>query len=117
MTTYTNAQLATRMLKDLGLVGAEETPTAADLAWGVETIQSELAMLNMKGIAVWNGASDVIPQEYFTLLSRRIGLALVASFGLGDIATATMAMEAAEINLRRINQIGPTGAVLEANYF
>ena len=33
MTTYSQSDLATRVLRDLGLIGAEEVPSAADLQW------------------------------------------------------------------------------------
>jgi len=117
MTTYTTTELATRVLKDLGLVAAEETPSSADLNWAIETVQSEVQMLAAKGIPVWNGSEVVVPSEYLTVLSRRIGLALAPSFGLGDIASATQAMELLELNLHRIGQIGPTGAYTTPDYF
>lgn len=117
MTTYTTAELATRVLKDLGLVAAEETPTAADLSWATETVQSEIMMMATKGIPVWNGSEAVVPQEYLTTLSRRCGLAVAPSFGLIDIASAEVAMEAAETNLKRMGTILPSGATTEAEYF
>lgn len=116
MTTYTGVQLATRVLKHLGLVGADETPTAADQEWAEEIVEAEIGLLNAKGIPVWNGGDTSIPHEYMTVLSRRIGLAVAPSFGLTDIATATVAMRAAEDDLRILGQTGPTGAVLEAEY-
>lgn len=117
MTTYTGAQLATRVLKDLGLVAAEETPTAADQAWAEETCDAEIGLLAAKGIPVWNGGDDDIPGEYLTLLSRRIGLALAPSFGLSDVATATLAMQSAEVDLRRLGSVAATGAVLKVDYY
>ncbi len=36
MTTYSQSDLATRVLRDLGLIGAEEVPSAADLQWSAE---------------------------------------------------------------------------------
>src|SRR5690349_10482814 len=92
MTTYTEAELATRTLHDLGLVAADETPSAADLAWTIETNASEVAMLSAIGIPIWNGSEISVPQEYFTILSRRCGLAVAPGFGLADLATAQMAM-------------------------
>lgn len=117
MTTYTTSELATRVLKDLGLVGAEETPSAVDLAWAVETVQSEVMMLSAKGIPIWNGSEVEVPQEYLTLLSRRIGLAVGPSFGLMSQAEAEAAMKMAEVNLRILGAIPATGAVQKAEYF
>lgn len=96
MTTYSQSDIATRMLKDLGLYGADETPTAEDLEWATETVGSELLMLNAIGIPIWNGSEVTIPQEYLTILSRRLGLAVAPSFGLTDLASAQLAMREAE---------------------
>lgn len=99
MTTYTDDEFATRVLKDLGLVGAEETPSSADLEWAKETSATEITMLSAMGINVWNGSEVSIPQEYLGILSRRVGLAVAPSFGLTDIASAQAAMREAERNL------------------
>jgi hypothetical protein len=117
MTTYTGTQLATRVLKDLGLVGADETPTATDQAWAEQTVEAEIGLLAAKGIPIWNGGEDSIPHEYLTTISRRIGLALAPSFGLSDVATATIAMRAAEDDLRILGAVPATGKVLEVEYF
>jgi hypothetical protein len=117
MTIYTRTQLATRVLKDLGLIGAEETPSAADLDWAEETCLAEIGLLAAKSIPIWNGGDDDIPQEYLTTLSRRIGLAMAPSFGLTDIATATLAMRAAEDDLRILGSVPATGKTLEVEHF
>lgn len=117
MTTYTTSELATRVLKDLGLVGAEETPSAVDLAWAVETVQSEVMMLSAKSIPIWNGSEVQVPQEYLTALSRRIGLAVAPSFGLMSQADAERAMLLAEANLRILGSVPGTGAVMKSEYF
>lgn len=96
MTTYSKTDMAVRVLRDLGLLGAEETASAADLDWATETVSAEIAMLAALGLPVWNGSDISIPLEYLTPLSRRIGLAIAPSYGLTDIATATMAMREAE---------------------
>jgi hypothetical protein len=96
MTTYTEDELGTRILKDLGLIGAEETPSAADLEWAKETAGSEILLLAALGLPIWNGSELAIPQEYFTTLSRRVGLAVAPSFGLTDPATAASGMREAE---------------------
>jgi hypothetical protein len=96
MTTYTRAELATRVLKDLGLIGAEETPSAVDLAWAEETCSSETALLSAIGMPIWNGSDLAVPLEYLTPLSRRIGLAIAPSYGLADPASAQAAMRESE---------------------
>lgn len=115
-TSYTTAEMATRVLRDLGLVAAEETPSDADLSWATETVQSEIAMMAAKGIPIWNGSDASVPLEYLSLLSRRIGLALAPSFGLTDISQATLAMRAAEDDLRILGMTQGTGVTLEAEY-
>lgn len=96
MTTYSQSDLATRVLKDLGLVAAEEIPSAADLDWAMETVSSEVAMLGSIGLPIWDGSDMAVPLEYLTPLSRRIGLAVAPSFGLMDQPNAEAAMREAE---------------------
>lgn len=96
MTTYSRSDLATRILKDLGLIGAEETPSAIDLEWAGETVDGEVALLGAIGLPIWNGSELDVPQEYLTPLSRRIGLALAPSFGLMSSADALASMREAE---------------------
>lgn len=117
MTVYTNAQLATRMLKDLGLTDGGEAPSAVDLAWAIQTVSAELELLRSKNIILWDTGEDAIPTKYLTVLSRRIGLAVAPSFGLSDIATATVAMEVAERDLRILGSVPATGEVQTAEYF
>lgn len=99
MTTYTEDEFATRVLKDLGVIGAEETPTSADLEWAKETALSEIMALAAIGLPIWNGSEVSVPQEYLTILSRRVGLALAPSYGQTDPATAQLAMREAERSL------------------
>ena len=117
MSTYTLADLATRVLKDMGMVGAEETPSASDQEWAEETCTSEIAMLDAMNIPIWNGSAVSVPEEYLTILSRRIGVALESSYGLSSIAQATMAMETIDKTLRRMAAKPASGAVAEADYF
>jgi hypothetical protein len=96
MTTLSQSDLATRTLRDLGLLGAEEVPSAADLQWAQETVSSEVAMLGTIGLPIWNGSDMAVPLEYLTPLSRRIGLAVAPSFGMMSQAEAQIAMREAE---------------------
>src|SRR5712671_754110 len=96
MPTYSQSDLATRVLRDLGLIGAEEVPSAADLQWSAETVGSEVALLGSIGLPIWNGSDLSVPLEYLAPLSRRIGLAVAPSFGLLDTASAQLAMREAE---------------------
>lgn len=109
MTTYSQTDLAERMLKDLGLLGAEEVASASDLAWANETVGSEVALLAALNLPIWNGSEMAVPQEYLTLLSRRCGLALAPSYGLMSQAEAMAGMEVAERNLSVL--ASPRGAM------
>ena len=96
MTTFSKSDLATRVLKDIGLVAAEETPSADDQTWAEETVGSEVQLLSSIGLPIWNGSEVAVPEEYLTVLSRRIGLAVAPSFGLMSMADAQLAMREAE---------------------
>lgn len=117
MTSYTVTQLATRVLKDVGLIAAEETPSSTDLNWSIETCQAEIELMASKGIQIWDGSQYSIPLNYFTALSRRIGLAIAPSFGLADVATAANAIPLVETELRILGQKPATGEVQVAEYF
>jgi hypothetical protein len=95
-TYYSLTDLATRVGKDLGVIGAEEVPDGATTAWLSETCSAEIAMLSAIGLPIWNGSDVAVPQEYLTPLSRRIGLAAAVSYGLADPATTQLAMREAE---------------------
>jgi hypothetical protein len=115
-TTYTSQQLATRVLKDTGLYAPDETPSAADLNDAVEVINSEIAAMAVRGIAIWGGSYSTIPIEYLTPLSRRLGLSVGPAFGL-QLDQAALAIEAAEMYLRQVSAKPETGAVQEIEYF
>lgn len=117
MTTFTKAQLATRVLRDLGLYGSEETPSAVDQADAEETVGSEILLLAAKDIPIWNGSATSIPEQYLTALSRRLGLAIGPGFGLFTLVEAEQAMPLAENNLRILAQTGPTYETQTAEYF
>lgn len=117
MTTFTKSDLATRILRDAGLIGAEEVPSAIDLLWAEETLSSEIDLMAGKGIKLWNGSEVEIPNEYLTTLSRRIALALGPSFGQMSIADASVAIPVVERDLRILSTVEGTGAVQEGDYF
>lgn len=111
MSTYSRSDLATRVLKDLGLIGAEETPSAADLQWSEETVASETAALASIGMPIWNGSDMSVPLEYLVPLSRRIGLSVAPSFGLIDAANALAGMREAERVLTLMASARPTSPI------
>jgi len=105
MATFSKTELATRVLKDLGLVSAEETPSAADIAFAIQTADSEIALMETDDIRIWNGDSSTIPLEYLTALSRRIGLAVGPGFGLFTIVDAEKAIPLANDQLRSVSDL------------
>jgi hypothetical protein len=114
---FTLAQLAARVLHDLGMVGADETPSSADLEWAKETCSSEIDLMAAKSIVIWNGDEESIPNEYLTTLSRRICLAVAPSFGLSDVATSSQMIVALEKEIRAISAKPATGVVAKNEYF
>lgn len=117
MTVFSRSDLATRVLKDLGITNASETPTADDLSWAAETIASVTAQLATEGIHIWNGSDQALPESYLVPLSKRICLDVGPSFGLYTIAEAETAKPIANATLRRMNAKPPTGAVQQVNSF
>lgn len=103
MTTFSQTDLATRVLRDLGLVESEETPSDVDIAFALETIASETASMGVRGVPIMNGSDESIPLEYLTALSRRIGLAVAPAFGLITIADASRAIPEAESLLTELS--------------
>lgn len=116
MPAYSRTDLATRVLRDSGLIGAEEVPSAPDLEWAIETLSSEISALQVKGIVIWNGNDYSIPIEYLSTLSRRINLAIGPSFGMDSVANVTAQMPLLERDLRILSQTTATGAVLENEF-
>lgn len=116
MTTYSKSDLATRILRDAGLIGADETPNAIDLEFAEETLSSEIEAMSAKGIYIWDGSEAEIPNKYLTALSRRIVLAIGPSFGLMSAAEAELASSAVERTLRILSQVNATGSVLQSEY-
>lgn len=116
-TTYTLSDLATRSLKDAGLIAAEETASAADLVWAEQTITEVAAELAAVGIRIWGGSEASVPNGYLLALSARVGISMATSFGLLTYEQAEMAKEPAEKRLRALSAIPPTGAPMQAEYF
>ena len=114
---YTPEQLATRCLKDLGLVAVDEVPTADEMADAIEILSSEIPQMQIRGMPIWNGSEVEIPQEYLTALSRRLGLAVGPSYGAFSVVDATAAIIPSESVLRQLSAKPVTGSVADAQYF
>lgn len=117
MTTFSRVDLATRMMQDLGLISGEETLSASDYDFAVETVSSEVALLSGIGMPIWNGSDMSVPVEYLTPLSRRIGAAIAPAFGLMSPADAERVMTITEQNLRKLSSKPGTGEILQGEHF
>jgi hypothetical protein len=115
--SFSLTDLATRVLKDLGLIAAEEVPSANDLSWAQETVSSEVALLGAIDMPIWNGSDLSVPIEYLTPLSLRIGARIAPSFGLMTPAQAVQAMQATEQDLRKLSMRPGTGVPQQNEHF
>jgi hypothetical protein len=117
MTTYTLSDMATRVLRDLGVISAEETPSGVDLTWAEETVSAEIATLAEIGMPIWNGSDVDVPQAYLLPLSNRIGLSIAPSFGLMTLVDAERAKPISDQVLRKLATVPPTGTTQQADYY
>jgi len=117
MSTFSKQDVVTRCLRDLSLISAEEAPSPDDLAFGIETLESVFDQLSAESIQFWNTSSGSVARPYLVALSKRLALDVGPAFGLGTIAEAEAAKQAANFALRQIGPKAPTGAVQQGGYF
>lgn len=99
MTTYSRVDLATTILLDEGLIGAEETPSAIDLDWAYQKIDTVVPLITALDLPIWNGSEFSIPPQYMPVLSEYIGTYIARSYGEMGVAEAIAAREALERTL------------------
>lgn len=101
---YTTNDLAIRVLRDLNIISASETPSSDDMNYTLETIESEFARLEADGLQFSNmGCSvDSIPASLLTELSRRIGFSIGPAFGVMSAAVGEQGKAASEAVLWRL---------------
>ena len=99
MTTYTETDLITEAYRAPGLIGIEETPSAAEVADAQVSNSSVIATMNTIGIPIWNGSVIDIPEEYFIELAMRLSLPLQFKNGMIDHATYLSLVDASEARL------------------
>lgn len=87
MTTYSESDLATETLRTPGLLGAEETPSAADFVDTEQSNRSVIATMASLGLPIWNGSAIAVPEEYFVELAVRCSLPIQMKNGLIDAQT------------------------------
>lgn len=117
MTTYSRTDLATRTLRKANLIGAEETPSAADLEFVNEGIQSDTAALAIEGIVIWNGSDAAVPLEHLEPRARYHAITAKEDFGMMSPEQAAQARELERRSLRKLSVKAPTGTVQETEYF
>lgn len=115
--TFTRAQLGTRLLKYPGIIGIDETPSAAEQEEAEEVVETGIATLNGLGINLWNSTDNSITHEYLIPLIEWLAPILLCANGQIDWNTKIQFQNVAEAKLRKLSQTGPTGAVLKVNYF
>ncbi len=117
MTTYSQTDLATKVLRYLNLVGVTETPSADEMADTIETISSDIAAMTVRNMPIWNGSVMAVPQEYLLPLTIRLSIPISASYGQMSPKDVPAACMAAEYILRGMSAVKETGSVAEATYF
>lgn len=117
MTTYSQSDLATRALRKASLIGAEETPSAADLEYAEEGIASDTAALAIEGINIVNGSDQSVPLEHLEPRADYHAVTFRADFGLISETEAEQLRQIKRPRLYRLCALPPTGVVAQAEYF
>lgn len=99
MTTYSETDLITEAYRVPGLLGIDETPSAAEVEDARVTNASVIAAMDKIGIPIWNGSVISVPEEYFIELAIRCSLPIQHKCGLIDTATYLSLVDAAEQRL------------------
>jgi len=114
---YSRTDLATHALLKANLIGAEETPSAADLEYANEGIASDTAALAVEGIVIWNGDDLAVPLEQLEPLARYHATTFQADFGLMSALNAAQARELEKRVLRKLSATPQTGVVANSEYY
>lgn len=109
MTTYTETELATETLRSPGLLGIEETMSAAEYDDVTRSNRSVIATLGSIGIPVWNGSEIDVPEEYFVELALRCSLPI--QFKNGQISHGELLSMIDASEARLITMAAPRGSV------
>lgn len=85
MSTRTRAQLATSVLRKLGILDANSSPSAADSDYVISEYDDMLAYLESRDRAYWS--ADEIPLSIFGPVVRLIANEVAPAFGRGTNVT------------------------------
>jgi hypothetical protein len=117
VTTYTQSDLATRALRKAGLVGSEETPSAADLSFAEDGIASDTAALALENIFIINGSDQSVPLEHLEPRARYHAVTFKEDYGMIPPDQAAAARQVEKMTLHKLSAQEPTGSIIEADYF
>ena len=99
MATFTKAQIATKVLQRLNVVGANEAPSDEDSAFVQEAYTAVYDELAELGLVTW-GASDSIPGKAMFSVRELVAQRVLDDFV--DRATVEINPAGAEADLRRL---------------
>lgn len=110
-------ELATKVLDQLGVIGAGQSAEAADVAIVIEAYQSKYAELEGNGLELVYWEREVIPDAIYLILRDLIALEVRGDFGQPVSAMEREAEETAILKrLRRHNGRPATGLPVVAEY-
>lgn len=112
----TEAELATAVLRDLGIVDALSSPSAADSAFVIAKYEDAYSYYQDLELAYWTVTS--IPQAVFLMLVDLIANRCMNAFGIGQSLDEMQSREEMLLKrLRRHVSRGKTGKPIKATYY
>ena len=120
MSTKTKIELATHVLRSLGVIDASEEPddTDADVLWVIDQYEYKYAELAAPGLELAYWSQDSIPQAIFGILSDLVANEVADSYGQpSDAATKQGSEEIILSKLRRHVSVERSGLPTQAEYF
>lgn len=114
----TTTELADAVLRELGVVDAEETPDTVDRNYVISAYTSKYAMLAAPGLELAYWSSSAIPEAIFLPLRDLIMLQVQGAFGEPMDPAEKDAREQALLRpLRRHTTVQGSGVPTKAAYF
>ncbi|MBK8467831.1 MAG: hypothetical protein IPL32_18625 [Chloracidobacterium sp.] len=115
-TTRTRTQFATAVLRHLGLVDAQASAPAADVAYVNERYEAILAEMDDQSMAFWE--DDAIPAVIYEPLLQFVGLSVGTAFGVPSLAENIEAARMAYMRrIRRHTQKKSNGTPVMVDQF
>lgn len=113
----TKAELAAAVLRDLGIVDALSSPSAADSAFVIQKYEDAYAYYEDLGLTYWTDTDD-IPSAVFAMLVDLIANRCMNAFGVAQSFDEMMNREETLLKrLRRHCARGRTGKAIRATYY